>query len=217
MPTAEFPDLPGRMQGLPVDHRGFPVPWFVAWVDGKPVFPAMDSDKLRQAIQFGKCWVCGQPLGRFKYWVIGPMCVINRVSSEPPSHQECALFSVKNCPFLSNPRMGRVPRDKYGGKAAAGIMLDRNPGATAMIETQGPISYHSDGRGGVLFEVKPIASVSWWACGRPATAEEVRHSIATGLPALREIAQAEGPQSLKVLGRRIEEAAEWLPKDAAAK
>ena len=72
---SRYPDLPERMKSLPVDHRGFPVPWFVAWVDGKPVFPAMDGDKLRQAIQFGKCWVCGKPLGRFKYWVIGPMCV----------------------------------------------------------------------------------------------------------------------------------------------
>ena len=215
MPDSRFPDLPERMKSLPVDHRGFPVPWFVAWVDGKPVFPAMDSDKLRQAIHYGKCWVCGQPLGRFKYWVIGPMCVINRVSSEPPSHQGCALFSVKNCPFLANPRMGRVPRDKYGGKDAAGIMLDRNPGATALIETQGPITFHSDGRGGVLFEVKPIASVSWWAEGRTATAEEVKHSIETGLPALRKIAEEDRAGAVAALDRKIEEAREWMPKEVA--
>jgi len=31
-----LPSLPLAMRGLPRDHRGYPVPWFVAWVDGKP-------------------------------------------------------------------------------------------------------------------------------------------------------------------------------------
>jgi hypothetical protein len=34
----ELTELPLRMRGLPLDERGYPVPWFVAWIDGKPEF-----------------------------------------------------------------------------------------------------------------------------------------------------------------------------------
>jgi hypothetical protein len=52
--------LPVRMRHLFVDERGYVVPWFVAWVDGKPEFRAMDPDKFRAAITRKLCWVCGQ-------------------------------------------------------------------------------------------------------------------------------------------------------------
>jgi hypothetical protein len=43
-PTLE--SLPVRLQGLPIDERGYPVPWFVAWENGKPEFRAMDPLKF---------------------------------------------------------------------------------------------------------------------------------------------------------------------------
>lgn len=213
---SRFPDLPERMQGLALDHRGFPVPWFVAWQEGKPIFPAMDPEKMRRAITHSLCWVCGQPLGRFKIYVTGPMCVANRVSSEPPSHVQCAEFAAKHCPFLANPRMGRVPRDKYGGciENVAGTMLERNPGATALVETQGPIQWFRDGPG-VLFRVEPIHRVDWWANGRRATREEVEQSFNSGLPVLRQMAEQEGTKAVKMLERREAEAREWFPKALA--
>ncbi len=212
-----FPDLPERMKSLPVDHRGFPVPWFVAWQEGKPIFPAMDPEKMARAIKYGNCWVCGERLGRFKTYVVGPMCLINRISSEPPSHIQCAEFAAKNCPFLANPRMGRVPIEKFGGCAenVAGTMLERNPGATALIECQGPIFWHRDGPG-VLFDIKPISRVDWWALGRRATRAEVDASLESGLSILREMAEDEGLSAVKLLDRRIAEASEWLSKEIAA-
>ena len=39
---AELEALPARLHFLPVDERGYPVPWFVAWRDGKPEFRAME-------------------------------------------------------------------------------------------------------------------------------------------------------------------------------
>lgn len=214
---SRFPDLPERMKDLPVDHRGFPVPWFVAWQNGEPVFPAMDPDKLRQAIIFSRCWVCGQPLGRFKIFVIGPMCVINAISSEPPSHVLCAQFAAKHCPFLANPRMGRVPIDKYGGckENVAGVMLDRNPGVTALVEVQGPIFPVRDGEG-VLFEVKPIASVDWWSQGRRATRAEVEASLSSGLPTLRDMALKQGQRAVDQLVRMEADARHWLPREVVA-
>lgn len=39
MPAITLPDqLPSHMKQLKRDDVGRPVPWFVAWVDGKPDF-----------------------------------------------------------------------------------------------------------------------------------------------------------------------------------
>src|SRR5262245_17055942 len=109
------PDLekiaPARVKRLPVDEsRGFPTPWFVVWVDpdgqrcepgeGKPEFRLADAAKYSKAIRESLCWVCGDKLGRRVYFVIGPMCTINRRSSDPPCHRDCAVFSAQACPFL---------------------------------------------------------------------------------------------------------------------
>src|SRR4029077_8964998 len=103
----ELEPLPERMRHLPVNSKGYPVPWFVAWVDGQPEFRAMDGAKFRRAIREKLCWVCGGKLGVYVCLVAGPMCGINRTSSEPPCHLECAQWSARNCPFLSNPRQVR--------------------------------------------------------------------------------------------------------------
>lgn len=62
----ELEALPERMRSLPLDHRGYPVPWFVAWIEGKPEFRAMDADKFRRAIREKRCWVSRQ-----RAWQIG--------------------------------------------------------------------------------------------------------------------------------------------------
>jgi hypothetical protein len=93
--------IPERMRRLPIDERGWLVPWFVAWVDGKPDHRAMDGAKLRDAIKRRLCWNCGQPLGARGAFVLGPMCAVNRTNAEPPNHYECARFAAIACPHLS--------------------------------------------------------------------------------------------------------------------
>ena len=130
--------LPARMQGLPVDERGYVVPWFVDWLDGKPEFRAMDPRKFARAIKERRCWVCGERLGVNLCFVAGPMCGINRTSSEPPSHVECARWSARNCPFLANPRMVRR-EDELSDQVKqnqAGIGLKRNPGVAMLWITR---------------------------------------------------------------------------------
>lgn len=55
----ELEKLPERMRNLPVDGRGYPVPFFVAWKDGKPEFRAMDNLKFFDCMNRRLCWVCG--------------------------------------------------------------------------------------------------------------------------------------------------------------
>jgi hypothetical protein len=183
----EIKNLPARMRGLKI-ARGYPVPWFVAWVDGangpEPEFRAFDPRKMAAAIRQKLCWVCGEPLGRFMTFVIGPMCGINRVSSEPPCHRECAQFSAKYCPFLSKPQMVRR-EDAFteaNFRSPAGVMIERNPGVTLLWTTKSyRLSVREDG---VLFFVGDPESLEFYAEGRDATRAEVNASIVAGLPAL---------------------------------
>lgn len=92
----ELEALPVRLRKLPVDARGYPVPWFVDWIEGPegrvPEFRAMDPRKWVRAVKERLCWVCGEALGRWLVFPIGPMCAITRTTAEPPSHLDCALL-----------------------------------------------------------------------------------------------------------------------------
>lgn len=186
---SELEKLPSRMKTLPIDDRGYVVPWFVAWHDGKPEFRAMDGEKWVRAVRGKLCWVCGERLGRWMTFVAGPMCGINRTSSEPPSHLECAQWSARNCPFLNNPDAIRREDEECNplSKCIGGVGIQRNPGV-AMLWTTNTYHVFDDGRGGRLLQMGAPTAVEWYAHGKPATREKVLASIESGFPALAEMA-----------------------------
>jgi hypothetical protein len=205
-----LPPIPARIAALPRDDRGYPVPWFVAWIDGKPEFRCADGQKLAAAIKEHRCWVCGEKLGRNLAFVIGPMCAINRTTAEPPCHLECAEFSAKACPFLSMPKAQRREANlPEGSGEAAGIAIKRNPGVT-LIWVCRKYSIHVVGDG-VLFKIGQPSQTKCYCEGRAATYEEVNHSVETGLPILREMAEQEGPDAVVELNCAIESASRFLP------
>jgi hypothetical protein len=73
--------MPSRIAKLQVSAEGFPIPWFVQWIKGEPDFRIMDGEKLSIAVRHKRCWICGEQLGQFMCFAIGPMCMINRVSA----------------------------------------------------------------------------------------------------------------------------------------
>jgi hypothetical protein len=151
---SDLPELTARIAALPVDARGYPIPFFVGYVDGQPEFRMADGHKFTRCVKERLCWVCGQPLGSFMCFPIGPMCAVNQTTAEPPSHKECAEWSVRGCPFLAKPQMVRRTDDKIeqlkAENPSAGIPIDRNPGVTCLWTTK---SYQlfPDGAGGRLF------------------------------------------------------------------
>src|SRR5262245_23013157 len=122
--------IPERMRHRPVSATGYPVPWFVAWINGEPDFRIVDPPKVGRAVRGDLCWLCGQTLGsRHKAFILGPMCSVNLVSSEPPSHRTCAEYAVAACPFLTKPRMRRNDKDQpTETREPGGLMVHRNPG-----------------------------------------------------------------------------------------
>lgn len=196
---------PHRMTTLPKDRVGRPIPFFVQWFapDGRPTEPGVgqpdhrvvDERKLRRAVREGLCWVCGKPLARtgFVAFVIGPMCAINRVSSEPPSHQECAVYSATHCPFLTKPHMRRRDQLREDVVQPAGIHSTRNPGVSLVWVTKPPVQAFapSAGEAGLLFEIGEPVGARWFSEGRAATREEVFASIDSGYPLLDAICDEE--------------------------
>lgn len=186
--------LTERMKLLPVDDRGYPVPWFVAWIDDKPEFRTADQRKWVKAIQEKLCWVCGGHMGVWKTFVIGPMCGVNRVTSEPGCHLDCAQWSARNCPFLSNPNMVRNERNLVGDEPG-GIMIKRNPGLTLLWTTKAFRVFKAGN--GYLLDLGEPKSVEFYTEGRIATRAEVDEAMVKGCPLLEKVATDDGPVALR--------------------
>jgi len=208
--------LPARMQHLPISATGYPVPWFVAWLNGEPDFRIADAPKVARAVRAKLCWLCGQTLGRHLAFVIGPMCAVNRVSSEPPCHRDCAEYAIKACPFLVRPRMRRNDKDRPAERfEPGGIMIRRNPGVTLVWITK---SYQlfKPPNGGVLFEIGAPETLHFYSEGRRATREEIMASIDSGLPALRRVAEIEGQDAIVALEHQLRAAMSLIDAAVAA-
>lgn len=214
---------------LPVDRRGYPVPWFVQWFtadgegcdvgEGEPEFRVMDERKIEFAIRYRRCWVCGGPTGlpgAEVAFVVGPMCAVNHNSAEPPSHPACADWSARACPFLTRPHMVRRENDMPGGAGEpSGIMLRRNPGVALVwasrnhrvVRFVSPVSRRPE----TLFDIGDPTSVTFYREGREATRAEVMESIESGVPTLLEFAEAQGRAAVVELRREVARAMELLP------
>ena len=90
-----LPPLPARLAHLPISPEGYPVPWFVAWVNGVPDFRCSEASKVVRAVQEDLCFMCGTRNGAFKVFPIGPMCAVNRVTSEPPEELPAGRVEVE--------------------------------------------------------------------------------------------------------------------------
>jgi hypothetical protein len=140
-------------------------------------------------------------LGNWLTFVIGPMCGITRTTGEPPCHLDCARWSARNCPFLSRPHMVRREDGLPDNIEIAGIAISRNPGVTLLWTTR-TFDVFDDGNGKGLISVGDPERVEWWAEGRPATREEVEHSVETGIPILQGLAEQDERAAMDDLDKR---------------
>jgi hypothetical protein len=218
--------MPAAVARLDTDKHGRPIPWFVAWIDGQPDFRIIRTNGVADALRYELCWVCGQSRGRHAAFVIGPMCAVNRITAEPPSHLPCAVYSARACPFLSTPTMHRRDRGltEKGAIPAAGTTILRNPGVALVWSSRTwhtftvPTSAVKAGlaQPGSLIDVGEPTSWSWWAEGRPATHDEVDASIQSGMPLLMDQAVAQGTGAVAELARMAQAVLPLLPEPVPA-
>lgn len=211
-PTFPASTMPRRVAQLATSKAGYQIPWFVAIIDGEPDFRVIGPGRVDKAVRDRRCWICGQKMtGPTSAFVIGPMCAVNRVSAEPPSHRECAVYAAQACPFLVNPKKRRREGNKPEGTVAPpGEPIPRNPGVALVWITRHWSSF-PDGRGGVLFDVGSATRTMWFAEGRKATRAEVLASIDSGLPILQEVAEQEGAAAEAALATQLCRAMELVP------
>lgn len=182
--------MPGRVRALPRNKVGYPIPFFAAEIDGVRDFRVGDPDAYRRCASRERlCWICGQPRRKGENaFVVGPMCAVNRTSQDPPCHRACAEYGARVCPFMARPAMVRRHGGLPEGVGNAGIAIMRNPGVSLVWDTPTWETFRPPvgAEFGVLFEFGDPAYVSWWACGRYATRDEVLASFESGLPLLEE-------------------------------
>lgn len=177
--------MPASIRALPIDDRGYPVPFFVAYVNGVPDHRVADPEKRRRCINEALCWICGRRLGSYLAFVIGPMCAVNRISADPPMHRDCADYSIKACPFLTRPHMVRREAQLPAGVVQPpGEMIPRNPGVMLLWITRSWRPRHDPEHGGILMELGEPLTVLPYREGKLAKYEHLVESVRTGLPLL---------------------------------
>lgn len=94
-------DVPKQLAHLKIDSRGYPIPYFVSWIDGKPEFRFLEQDRLDMILERKVCHICGKKLPQdFFYFIAGPWGLHNKISTDAPMHRLCAEFSLVACPHL---------------------------------------------------------------------------------------------------------------------
>lgn len=160
---------------LPV-YRGFPVPWFAHKTADGWDFKRAGPGKRAEAVRRGLCWVTGEPLGRWKGFVLDPISALRRSTVEPPCKPEVAVYSAQVCPYLTRPRATKL--------------VGSNPGVHAVWITD---RFAVEGRW-LHLDAEP-REVRWFREGREATRAEVMAVFDREFPDLLDDARQEGPES----------------------
>lgn len=131
MPSIKEIPIPLWMKKLPIDKRGYPVP-YIAFIDDSdnPQFTISDEYKRQFVIRKDKCAICGNKLLRYRALVGGPASAFLEESAylDPPMHPDCCRYALKVCPYLAAPSYIRRINDKKLDKAnASGIAVLSDP------------------------------------------------------------------------------------------
>lgn len=183
--------MPARIRALPRTRAGYPIPYFAATVNGERDLRIADQRAVIKCARADErlCWICGQRRSTAEsVFVAGPLCAVNRISGEAPSHTPCAEYAAQVCPFLARPAMSRRDRGMPGEVVFPGKALLHNPGVTLVWSAKNWKAFHPNGdrTKPILFHVGEEPShVSWWAEGRPALRGEVLAAIDNGMPMLQ--------------------------------
>ena len=202
-----IPKIPSRILSLKQDREGRPIPFFV-WLNekGEPDFRVADPAKFRVCIQFNKCWICGDQLGVYKSFLLGPVGSLTRVTTEPASHKDCAEYAISHCPFLLSPRRKRNTKDLPDGHIPTGG-LTHNPGIVAHWITKKAATFNPS-QNEILIRVGDPEAVFWYTEGREATFHEISDAVAEAIGRIA----AEDPNNLEWAAEQYDKIRQFTPQ-----
>jgi hypothetical protein len=168
----EFPNLPQRIAKLPRDHRGYPVPSFVRWINGKPDFVETNPDHWQRCVQHRVCWICGDPCKGLLSFVCGPSAAFTGMTTEPAAHAECAMFALRTCPFIMFPNRRRDLERHDTAEQGLSVRTSRHNPGVWLLWVAKRFAVRRIGNSAVIAPGKP-RGFAWMREGRDATRSEV--------------------------------------------
>ena len=99
--------IPARMEALPCDPRGYPVPVVVTRAsDGRPLFAVNDSVESMRCVRRKLCPICGSRLTKDLWFAGGPYAAFHWAGKyfDSAMHHECMEYALQVCPYLAMPR-----------------------------------------------------------------------------------------------------------------
>ena len=172
--------VPERMEPLPRDHRGYPVPYNV-WrdADGKPHFTINDSEKVEKILTENRCPICGKENDPLVWFVGGPLSAFAQGGAyiDQPGHEECIKYALKVCPYLAAPLYSKrldaktVDPEKVVNHAIFidPTSIEARPKFFVAVCTTGYV--FGGGQAGLptLIPIKPYVKVEFWLEGERIT------------------------------------------------
>lgn len=177
--------IPERMQHLPRDRRGYPIPFIVFRDrDDRPHFTINDQGKSLHCLKHDLCPISGTPLNRFRWFVGGPLSAFHEQGAylDLPMHKECMEYALQVCPYLAAPHYGkRIDEATLSPEKAEQTtiladptVIENRPGVFVAVMTTGQHK-HPDGMGGYRLRPKrPYREVAFWQHGVRLDDEEGR-------------------------------------------
>src|SRR5262245_47952542 len=165
--------VPKRMQHLPRDRRGYPIPSTILIDDqGRPHFTINDELKRQEQIRQHRCPICNGKLGKAFWFVGGPRSAFDEHGCyiDLPMHGDCMRYALQVCPYLAAPvYSGRLDGKTLGANAGKyGIMIDNTmipnrPEVFVAVMTKGiKILRH----GQYVKPRRPYLQIEYWAHGQ---------------------------------------------------
>lgn len=147
-------EIPDFLSHLPVDSRGYPVPYFIIVKDGVPNFKFVDNDKRKDAFDRKICGICGKKLDKKEFWFVGgPLMLKNRVATDIHMHGKCAKASLSLCPYLHHQKADRVSTgDEPGVIKTPHIVPDKPSIVYLVMADHVEWIRHSEG----LYKFRPV-------------------------------------------------------------
>lgn len=150
--------IPKELAHLPIDERGYPIPYFAAIVDGKHDFRLLDARKQQRATEGKLCAVCGRKLPKdFCYFISGVLGLTNQVSTDPAMHRTCAEFSLRACPHMYFQKAERRDTNVDITEVSEGLMTMNKPKELFLIKARSNFKR-------IIKEGHPLISYNYVSC-----------------------------------------------------